>query len=93
MHKSYFSTIRNISLTHSMLILQDYTGIAFTFFDKNKRDIQLYGQYNGPITLFEKFYEPDLYAAYQTQMVNPLNFRIGYGYLNPSNLLMAKKVN
>jgi hypothetical protein len=89
MHKSYFSIIRNTCLNHSILILQDDSGIGYKYFDKNIWDIQLYGKYTRPIKLFEEFYEPDYYNAFQTSKVKPLNFRIGYS--NPSNLLMAKR--
>ncbi len=90
MHKSYFSIIRNTCLNHSIFILQDDSGIAYKFFDKKLWEIQLYGKYTKPIKLFEEFYEPDLYEAYQKMRVKPLNFRIGYS--NPSNLLIARKI-
>jgi hypothetical protein len=89
MHKSYFSFIRNICLTHSIFILQDDSGIAFKYFDKNVWELQGYGQYTRPIKLFAEFYEPDYFEFFRTTKVKPLPFRIGYS--NPSNLLIAKK--
>ncbi|MGC8802317.1 MAG: hypothetical protein ACP5PS_00870 [Bacteroidales bacterium] len=89
MHKPYFSFVRNICLTHSAFILQDDSGIAFKFFDKNIWDLQGYGQYTKPIKLFEEFYEPDYRQFFRTTKIKPLPFRIGYS--NPSNLLVAKK--
>jgi len=91
MHKSYFSTVRNVLLQKADVILQDDSGIAFHYFDPLVWDIQLYGSYTKPIPLFEEFFEQDLYEAYQTRKVKKLNFRIGY---HPqSNLLFAKRKN
>lgn len=89
MHKSYFSFVRNICLSHSVFILQDDSGIAFKYFDKNVWELQGYGTYTKPIKLFEEFYEPDYRQFFNSTKIKPLPFRIGYS--NPSNLLIAKK--
>lgn len=89
MHKSYFSIIRNTVLKNSDLILQDDSGIKYSFFDPAKWNIQLYGSYNKPIQLFAEHYEPDLYKAYQNGSVKKLPFRSGYNSV--SNMLMAER--
>lgn len=90
MHKSYFSTIRNVLLDNCQVVVQDDSGIAYKFYDPKKWDIQLYGTYTSPIGLFSNLYEQDLYDAYRGgATVKPLNFRIGYS--NPSNLRVAKR--
>ena len=89
MHKSYFSIIRNTCLEKSALILQDESGIAYKFFDKEKWDIQLYGTYSKPIKLFADFFQPDYLQAFKTSKPKKLGFRIGYS--PKSDLLMAKR--
>lgn len=89
MHKSYFSIIRNTCLNKSKFILQDDSGIAFKFFNKDKWDIQLYGTYTKPIKLFEDFFEKDYSEAFKTSKPKKLGFRIGYS--PKSNLLIAVK--
>jgi len=89
MHKTYFSTIRNIILSKSNLIIQDDSGIPYSYLDNQKWQVDLYGRYENPIDLFENFYQEDLFSAYQNGKKGHLNFIIGYG--NFSNLLIAKK--
>ncbi len=89
MHKTYFSTIRNICLKKSTMILQDESGISYKFFKDGKWDIQLYGTYTKPISLFSMYFQPDYLEAFKTSNPKPLNFRIGYDA--KSNLLLAKK--
>ncbi|MDD5570325.1 MAG: hypothetical protein PHD97_04120 [Bacteroidales bacterium] len=88
MHKNWFSIVRNTIFNKSKYILQDDSGIAFRFFDKETWNIQLYGTYTEPIKLFKKNLEEDLKEAY-TENSKPLDFRIGYG--RKSNLLLARK--
>jgi hypothetical protein len=91
MHKTYFSTVRNVLLKKADFILQDDSGIAYKYFDSTKWSIQLYGSYTKPIPLFEEFFEQDLYDAFQTKNVKKLHFRIGY---HPkSNLLVARRIS
>jgi hypothetical protein len=89
MHKSYFSIIRNTCLEKSALILQDESGIAYKYFNKEQWDIQLYGTYSKPIKLFADFFQPDYLQAFKTSKPKKLGFRIGYS--PKSDLLMAKR--
>lgn len=89
MHKSYFSIIRNTCLSHSALIVQDDSGIAYKFFTPEKWNISLYGSYEKPIKLFEEFYEPDFAKAFETKKAKPINFR--FGYSQKSSILIAER--
>lgn len=89
MHKSYFSIIRNTCLEKSLFILQDDSGIAYKFFDKDKWNITLYGTYSKPVPLFKDFFEQDYFDAFKKGSPKKLDFRIGYS--QKSNLLVATK--
>ncbi len=93
MHKDYFSTIRNLIMDNSLTILEDDSGIAYRYFDRNKWTISLYGNYVGPIPLFAMHYQNDLAAAYQSDSARKdLAFGLGYQYqVSKSNLLLARK--
>lgn len=90
MHKPYFSTVRNTVLSKASVILQDDSGIKYSFFDPTRWDIRLYGHYERPISLFGNHFEPDLYAAYRRGGVRPLPFRRGYN--SQSNQLLARRL-
>ncbi len=91
MHRDTFSTIRNFILDHSILILQDDSGIPFKYFQKEKWHLILYGNYVQPIPLFRSRYQDDLRKMYlDKNSVRPLPFGTGYHfYSGTSNLLLA----
>lgn len=89
MHKGHFSIIRNTVLSKSKSILQDDSGIAYKFFDSAKWNIQLYGEYKGPIALFANHFETDLQQAYAKLNIKPVSFQYGYG--SHSVVLVARK--
>lgn len=93
MHKSYFSTIRNLILDNSNAILEDDSGIAYRYFDKNQWNLSFYGNYVGPIPLFYEHYQQDLAQAYKDDPnVKPLEFGLGYQYqVSRSNLMLATR--
>ena len=88
MHEKYFSNIRDMILDHSSAIMQDDSGIPWTFFDEDKWDMTLYGTFLKPIKLFSECPQPELRDAYQVREAKPLNFRIGYA--RQSNLQVAR---
>ena len=90
MHKAYFSTIRNTVLSKAAVILQDDSGIKYSYFDPTKWEIRLYGMYERPIALFGNHFEADLYAAYRRGGVRPLPFRRGDN--SQSNQLLARRL-
>jgi len=86
-----FSVIRNTCLTKSKTLLQDDTGVAFAFFDKNKWKITLYGNYEKPISDFQGgYYQAGLQQAYKADSANikPLPFSLGYHWKDAVQNLM-----
>ncbi len=93
MHYGNFSQIRDLVLARSSAVLEDDSGIPVGFFDQNQWNLQFYGTYTQPISLFSEEYQADLSQIYKTNPnVKPLDFGIGYKYgLNESNLMLAIK--
>ena len=92
MHFDEFKTIRSVIFDISSTILQDDSGIAYKYFDKNKWDIKLYGKYFKPKDEFSYISEPDLEKAYKKSPYRPLTYSLGYNWrTGHSNLLYAIK--
>jgi hypothetical protein len=94
LHYKEFSTVRNTIFEKSDFIVQDDSGIAFHYFDKEKWKIQLYGKYSKPIADFPHIKEPDLKAAYTSDStVKPLPFELGYRWgTGSNNMLKATRI-
>ncbi len=88
MHAEKYSTIRDLLLNKSDNIIEDDTGIPYSFFDQEVWDINLYGSYSKPISVFKEFIQEDYKKAFQKN-ADPIDFRFGYSY--PSNILVARK--
>jgi APA family basic amino acid/polyamine antiporter len=91
MHQANFSHIRNFLLKYSEVHVQDESGIPVRFFDPQYWDIQLYGEYRGPISIFKKFYQNDLDSLYKNTQVKKLGFGIGYNYKDKNSCFMIIK--
>lgn len=95
MCQSGFSIIRNTCLKKSKTILQDDTGIAFGFYDKDNWNITLYGNYEKPISDFQGgYYQAGLQAAYKADSshIKPLPFSLGYHWKDQvQNLMIFRK--
>lgn len=90
MHANDFSIIRNLIFEKSITILQDDSGIAYRFFDKNSWDINLYGKYVRPGKEFSWINETDLARAYSDSSIKPVPFTLGYNWRTRAiNLLYA----
>jgi len=90
MHKTYFSTTRNLVLSKSRVLVQDDSGVPFRYIDPKTWDIHLFGIYLGPIDLFKDWFQDDLKAAFaEPKDVQPLSFAIGYRHRLESNLLVG----
>jgi hypothetical protein len=90
MHKTYFSTTRNLVLSKSRVLVQDDSGVPFHYIDPKTWDVHLYGIYLGPIDLFKDWFQDDLKAAFdEPKNVQPLSFAIGYRHRLESNLLVG----
>jgi hypothetical protein len=90
MHANDFSLIRNVVFEKSRSILQDDSGIAYRFFDKNIWDIHLYGKYARPGKEFSWINETDLASAFNDPSIKPVPFTLGYNWRTRAiNLLYA----
>lgn len=90
MHGADFSVIRNIVFEKSTSILQDDSGIAYRFFDKNIWNINLYGKYMRPGKEFSWINETDLAKAFEDPSITPVPFTLGYNWRTQAiNLLFA----
>jgi hypothetical protein len=94
LHYGEFSTVRNTIFDKSDCIVQDDSGIAFHFFDKEKWKIQLYGKYAKPVADFPHIKEPDLKAAYEKDStIKALPFELGYHWgTRANNMLKATRI-
>ena len=91
MHLDDFSDVRNFLLAHSNMILQDDTGVPIRFLD-NSWKLHPFGSYVGPIRMFARKSQPDMFKLFREQKPGELNFDIGYRYsLGGSNLVLAVK--
>ncbi|HWN65048.1 MAG TPA: hypothetical protein VNN24_05105 [Candidatus Binatus sp.] len=91
--ESDFATIRNFILDHSRLIVQDDAGIPLDYFNRDKWNIRLFGNYIGPIEIFKQHYQAKLQELYQQSNPPPLEFNFGYRWnYKESNLIVAQRV-
>lgn len=77
MHEGSFSTIRNFLLANSRFILQDDSGIPLSAFDRGQWEIVPFGNYEGVMPVFRKYYQPALLQLYNERRL-PMPFGIGY---------------
>ena len=94
LHKEHFSVVRNTILNGSTSIVQDDSGIAFSYFEKDGvlRNYKLFGTYSKPIAMFSNRYQKDLDSLYKKQGSTPLGFGIGYNFKDKnSNLMIITK--
>jgi len=91
LHEGGFETVRDFTMTHSDLIVQDDSGIPMHYFDRSKWQIRLCGRYKGPIEIFKQHYQPDLAEAYAKAVPLPMGFSFGYRWFpNESGLILAR---
>jgi hypothetical protein len=94
LHYRDFSTVRNTIFDKSDFIVQDDSGIAYHYFDKEKWDITLYGKYAKPVVDFPHIKEPDLQEAYaKDSTIKDLPFELGYHWgTRANNMLKATRI-
>jgi hypothetical protein len=91
LHSGNFSTVRDFMLNHSATILQDDSGIPVRYFDRKEWQLQPFGRYLGPISIFAQHYQPQMSEVFRHQ-ATPMDFGLGYRWrVNESNLLLAQK--
>jgi hypothetical protein len=90
LHKTEFSKVRRLLLDHSETIVQDDSGIPLAYFERRRWRFLAFGRYEGPISIFTNFYQPQMAQLFQS--ANPIDFGIGYRWRkNESNLVVAQK--
>jgi len=88
-----FTKIRDITLKHSDLILQDDSGIAFKFFSPYEWKFTFFGVYNTPIQVFANRYQQELKTRFNALSKGPLPFSYGYNKgTGRSNLMLAERI-
>jgi hypothetical protein len=94
-HSGGFATIRQYILDHSSTIVQDDSGIPLVYFDGGKWQLEPFGSYVSPISIFYRYYQPKLRRLFVQANPPKLDFGFGYQiYPSQSNLLVAiKKLN
>ena len=91
LHSGGFSTVRDFMLNHSATILQDDSGIPVRYFDRKEWQLQPFGRYLGPISIFAQHYQPQMSEVFRSK-ATPMDFGLGYRWrVNESNLLLAQK--
>ncbi len=93
MHKDYFSVVRNFILKQSRHVVQDDSGIAFHYFEKEGNwEYKFYGSYMHPIPMFSDFYQADLDSLYKVKGSKDIGFGIGYNFKDRnSNFMIATR--
>lgn len=79
--REYFSNTRNYLLTKSKMIIQDDSGIPYSYFNNSDWKVNLYGSYTKVIRLFSSRLQADMVKAYaDTNRLTSshLPFKIGY---------------
>lgn len=83
MHLGEFSQARDFLLKYSDILVQDDSGIPFKYFSPETWSVRVFGNYVGPIEIFQKYYQQDLAQRYAVSNPKPLDFGMGYRF-NPS---------
>jgi len=89
MHEASFSGIRDFLLRQGASVLQDDSGIPFSFFQNGDWRCYFFGAYSGTLELFKRYHQAELDRAFQAAGI-PMAFGTGYKWkVGESNLLLA----
>ena len=92
MFEEGFATIRNFILDHSNTIVQDDSGIPLAYFNPDKWNLRLFGNYLGPIELFKQHYQPKLQELFAQNSPPPIEFGFGYRWnYKEANVMVATR--
>ena len=93
MFESGFNRIRTFIQEHSKTIVQDDAGIPIAYFNHDKWNIRVFGNYVGPIEIFKQHNQGKLAELYQQSAPPPLEFNFGYRWKREeSNLIIASRL-
>lgn len=92
LHSGNFSGVRDFLLQNTSAILQDDSGIPVHYFKTDDWDLQPFGRYLGPISLFRGSYQSKLAKLFKAGNRQSIDFGVGYRWRpNESNLMLAVK--
>jgi hypothetical protein len=93
MFESGFNRIRDFILDHSKTIVQDDAGIPISYFNRDKWNIRVFGNYNGPIEIFKQHYQPKLKEMFDQSGPPPIEFNFGYRWnYKESQVIVATRL-
>ena len=93
MFEEGFNRIRDFILDHSKTIVQDDAGIPLAYFNRDKWNIRVFGNYIGPIEIFKQHYQPKLKEIFEQSNPTPVEFNFGYRWnYKESHLIVAKRI-
>ncbi len=92
LHANFMSNMRDLILKNSMAVVQDDTGIPFSYFEKDGGfNIQLFGQYTKPVSDFPYLrLQKPLQDAFQrdSAKVEQLPFHLGYHWGTKKDIII-----
>jgi hypothetical protein len=91
LHSNEFSNIRSSILAGSNAILQDPSGVPYSYYQSGSWDVTNYGNYVRTLDMFSEYYQPNMVTAFEANS-SRLGFGIGYVYTEgESSLVLARK--
>jgi hypothetical protein len=92
LHGGGFATVRSFLLDHVSTMVQDDSGIPLAYYDQSKWQLDPYGNYVHPISIFAHNYQPAMHQLFVKAKAPRIDFGIGYRYRpNETSLLLATK--
>jgi hypothetical protein len=92
LHGGGFSTVRSFLLDNTSTMAQDDSGIPLAYYDQSKWQLDPYGNYVHPISIFSRNYQPAMHQLFVKAKAPKIDFGIGYRYRpNETSLLVATK--
>jgi hypothetical protein len=92
LHAGFMSNMRQLILQNSTAVVQDDTGIPYSYFEKeNKFDIKLYGQYTRPVSDFPCLsLQKPLQEAFKkdSASIGKLPFHLGYHWGSKKDIII-----
>ena len=92
LHSGNFTTARNFLLKQSAALIQDDSGIPLRYFKRDEWNLQPFGRYVGPISIFPGRYQRDMQKLFARGRAKRAEFGIGYRWrTHETNVLLATK--
>ena len=93
MFEQGFNRIRDFILDHSKTIVQDDSGIPLSYFNRDKWNIRVFGNYLGPTEIFKQHNQPKLREMFEQSNPPPIEFNFGYRWnYKESNVIVATRL-